>query len=154
MDPLLTGAAATPPDAAALELAPVLALAVALPAVTLPGVKVPVGSVGWISVVVVVSALRLPTAEEGGEEEVKVLMGPPGVADVRAVTDAAADGEEVPVRIVTALSRLSVGANMVEGVSMGAETASSARAAAVVVVVARARERRMAGSMVGGVLLV
>lgn len=155
LDPLPTAAAATPPDAAALELA--LALAAAALPVALPAVKVPVGSVGWMSVVVV-SALRLPR-----EEDVKVLMGPPGTADVTAVTDAdaadadaeAADADAdaadaAPDRDVAALERMSVDARA-EGVSRGAETALSPRAVAVVVTMAR--ERRMVGrvgSIFGG----
>lgn len=106
--------------------------------VALPAVKVPVGSVGWISVVVV-SALRLPT------EEVNVLMGPPGVADVRAVKDvnADADADAAPGNDVAALM-VSVDARA-ERVSRGAEKASSSRA--VVVLVAMARERRMVGRL-------
>lgn len=139
MDPPPTAVAATASDAAALDVA--LALAVPLAPVALPAVKVPVGSVGWISVVVV-SALRLPT-----EDDVKVLIGPPGVADVRAVTDA--DADSAPDSDVTALIRLSVDTRA-EGVSRGAETASSPRACVVVVIMAR--ERRMVG-MVGRSIL-
>lgn len=98
--------------------------------------KVPVGSVGWISVVVV-SALTLPTEEE------KVLIGPPGVRDVRAVTDA--DADAAPGNDVAALTlTMSVDARA-EPVSMGAEKASSSRA--VVAVVTMARERSMAGRL-------
>ena len=130
-------------------MADALALAVALPPESVPVSSV---VVGWMSVTVdcaevTVAAEALPVSEADPEAdpeavseeeeatEVKLLMGPPGVADVRAAAD------DVSTTDVTVARS--------ESVSSGSDTASlsSSGAEAAPVVARAASGRRRAGSV-------